>query len=72
MFKNKFIRILLYCFAGILLTGKFIVSPDKTFEELAPKYAKAPSQFMTINGMKVHYRDEGEGTPIVLIHGPMD
>lgn len=69
MFKNKFIRILLYCFAGILLTGKFIVSPDKTFEELAPKYAKAPSQFMTINGMKVHYRDEGEGTPIVLIHG---
>lgn len=69
MFKHKLVKIILYTFVGVLLLGKLLVSPDKTLEELAPKYAAAPSQFMEINGMKVHYRDEGAGTPIVLIHG---
>ncbi len=69
MFKHKFVKIIFFLFVGLILLGKFLISPDKTFEELAPKYAAAPSQFMEINGMKVHYRDEGEGTPIVLIHG---
>ncbi|MEN8768579.1 MAG: alpha/beta hydrolase [Candidatus Arcticimaribacter sp.] len=69
MFKHKLVKIMLYTFVGVLLLGKLLVSPDKTLEELAPKYAAAPSQFMEINGMKVHYRDEGAGTPIVLIHG---
>lgn len=69
MFKHKLVKIILYTFVGVLLLGKLLVSPDKTLEELAPKYAAAPSQFMEINGMKVHYRDEGAGIPIVLIHG---
>ncbi len=69
MFKHKRVKIILFTFVGVLLLGKVLVSPDKTLEELAPKYAAAPSQFMEIKGMKVHYRDEGEGTPIVLIHG---
>ena len=54
---------------AILLIGKYVSFPDKTLEELAPKYAAAPSQFMDLNGMKIHYRVEGKGTPIVLIHG---
>ena len=36
------------------------------------KYAKAPSAFITVNGMDVHYREEGVSeadVPIVLIHG---
>lgn len=69
MFKHKRVKIILFTFVGVLLLGKVLISPDKTLEELAPKYAAAPSQFMEIKGMKVHYRDEGEGTPIVLIHG---
>ena len=69
MFKHKLVKFILFTFVGVLLLGKLLVSPDKTLEELAPKYAAAPSQFMEINGMKVHYRDEGAGTPIVLIHG---
>ena len=69
MFKHKRVKIILFTFVGVLLLGKVLVSPDKTLEELAPKYAAAPSQFMQIKGMKVHYRDEGEGPPIVLIHG---
>ena len=69
MFKNRYVKGVIYLLVVVVLMGKYIVSPDKTLEELAPKYAAAPSQFMAINGMKIHYRDEGEGTPIVLIHG---
>ena len=32
-------------------------------------YANEHSQFIEIDGMQVHYRDEGKGFPIVLIHG---
>lgn len=69
MLKNKFVKGVIIFLVGVLLIGKYIVSPDKTLEELAPKYAAAPSQFMALNGIKIHYRDEGAGTPIVLIHG---
>ncbi len=69
MVKNRYVKGLIYLIAGTLLIGKYSVSPDKTLEELAPTYAAAPSQFMALNEMKIHYRDEGVGTPIVLIHG---
>ena len=69
MFKIRYVKGLVYLLVGIILIGKYIVTPDKTFEELAPKYAAAPSKFMTLNRIKIHYRDEGVGTPIVLIHG---
>ena len=41
-------------------------------EQLKKKYAKSPSSFVKVDGMNVHYRDEGEkndSIPIVLIHG---
>ena len=53
----------------IFLLGLFAISPNKSFEELAPKYAAAPSEFMEVKGLKIHYRDQGQGYPIVLIHG---
>ena len=45
---------------------------DKTVEELSSRYAEAPSAFVEIDGMAVHYRDEGDprdSLPLVLIHG---
>ena len=54
---------------GILFLGIFSVSPDKSFEEIAPKYATSPSSFIEVKGIKIHYRDQGQGYPIVLIHG---
>jgi pimeloyl-ACP methyl ester carboxylesterase len=45
---------------------------DKSVETLKAKYAQAPSQFIEVNGMNVHYRDEGnpnDSVPLVLIHG---
>jgi pimeloyl-ACP methyl ester carboxylesterase len=45
------------------------VYADISVEELKQDYANSASKFVALNGMQVHYRDEGEGFPIVLIHG---
>ncbi|MEQ8734399.1 MAG: alpha/beta hydrolase [Rhodospirillaceae bacterium] len=37
--------------------------------ELRDMYATSQSQFVDIAGLSMHYVDEGEGYPIVLIHG---
>jgi len=42
---------------------------DISLEELKKEYANEQSEFVEINGMQVHYRDEGNGFPIVLMHG---
>jgi pimeloyl-ACP methyl ester carboxylesterase len=42
---------------------------DISLEELKKEYANEQSEFVEINGMQVHYRDEGAGFPIVLMHG---
>ena len=42
---------------------------DVSLEELKKEYANEQSEFIEIDGMQVHYRDEGNGFPIVLIHG---
>lgn len=42
---------------------------DISVEELKKEYANEQSEFVEVNGMQVHYRDEGIGFPIVLIHG---
>jgi pimeloyl-ACP methyl ester carboxylesterase len=38
-------------------------------EKLVEQYANEHSQFIEIDGMEVHYRIEGKGSPVVLIHG---
>lgn len=40
-----------------------------TFKELTHKYTNDHSRFLIIDDMFVHYRDQGEGEPIVLLHG---
>lgn len=52
---------------GVLLFA--LNTPDIPREELLKKYTNEASQFVEINGMEVHYRDEGQGFPLVLIHG---
>ena len=46
-----------------------MVRPDIPLEALLPEYGAAPSQFVEIEGMRIHYRDEGAGPPMVLLHG---
>ena len=45
---------------------------DLPLNELKQKYANSESEFVEIDGMPVHYRDEGntsDSIPLVLIHG---
>lgn len=47
-------------------------APDLPVEELAKRWASAPSQFVTVDGMQVHLRDEGrrdDPVPLLLLHG---
>lgn len=67
-------RILGFALLGLLVTGilAFAVGAwmyqDIPAAELEAKYAVPESQFMDIDGVRVHYRDEGEGPAIVLLH----
>ena len=62
---------------GILLmlaTLAFAVSkaPDRSLESLIPRWAPPPSDFVDLDGLLVHYRDQGPSSdplPLVLIHG---
>ncbi len=36
---------------------------------LEDKYTNSESEFIDINGVRVHYRDEGKGEPVLLLHG---
>ena len=42
---------------------------DKSPERLQRIYAQPPSQFVSVDGMDVHIRDEGTGPVLVLLHG---
>jgi pimeloyl-ACP methyl ester carboxylesterase len=47
-------------------------APDLPADALKARWAAAPSQFIAIDGMQVHLRDEGprdDPSPIVLLHG---
>src|SRR6202171_338422 len=46
-----------------------MVCPDIPLTALLPEYGAAPSKFVEIEGMRIHYRDEGAGSPLVLLHG---
>ncbi|MGO9834501.1 MAG: alpha/beta fold hydrolase [Polyangiaceae bacterium] len=42
---------------------------DIPLDELKSRWATGASRFVEIDGMSVHYRDEGSGLPILLLHG---
>lgn len=46
--------------------------PDQTVQSLKSEWALPPSQFIEVDGMQIHLRDEGprdDPSPIVLLHG---
>ena len=55
-----------------LLVLAFIVAAvvyrDIPAAELEAKYATGASKFIDIDGVRMHYRDEGSGPPVVLFH----
>ena len=69
----KIIRILLIFLTLLVAAGLVAVwAPDRPVEELTARWAPQPSQFVAIDGMSVHLRDEGprdDPEPIILLHG---
>ena len=42
-----------------------------TLEQIEKTYATAESRFAIIDGVKLHYKDQGRGPAVLLIHGSM-
>ncbi len=38
-------------------------------QDLLPRYGGGASKFMEISGVKIHYRDQGQGPALVMLHG---
>ena len=53
---------------GALLVVGAVVYRDTPAAEVEAKWARPPSQFVEIDGVRMHYRDEGEGPVVVLLH----
>ncbi len=70
----KILRIVGYVlgtFFVALIIGTLIalwVYRDIPADELEAKYAGTASRFMNVDGVRLHYRDEGEGPAILLLH----
>jgi pimeloyl-ACP methyl ester carboxylesterase len=71
--RSKIIKILLFSIGVlVILIISLFGYRDIPVEDLKIKYASATSSFISVDGMNVHFRDEGDpadSIPIVLIHG---
>ncbi len=65
--KSKYLLYILLVILVFVIKGAYY--SDIPIEALKAKYTNEHSKFIEIDGMQVHYRDEGTGIPIVLIHG---
>lgn len=70
----KFLRYLGYGIGGFVLVAgvAFLVAAwfyrDIPAAVLEAKYTTPASKFLNVDGVRIHYRDEGSGPPLVLIH----
>lgn len=58
-------------FVAIVVIGLLIaalVYRDVPASEVEAKWATSPSRFVVIDGVRLHYRDEGQGPVVVLLH----
>ena len=64
--KKRFFYAVLIIIMVSIYNGSYA---DVSVEELKKEFTNKHSKFIEIDEMQVHYRDEGRGFPIVLIHG---
>lgn len=70
----KFLRYLGYGIGGVVLVASvaFLVAAwvyrDVPAQILEAKYTTPASKFLNVDGVRIHYRDEGSGPALVLIH----
>ncbi|WP_299253044.1 alpha/beta hydrolase [uncultured Cytophaga sp.] len=66
---KKIAYTIIVLFLIVLLAILAMRRSDIPLEELKRTYTNEHSKFIKIDGMDVHYQDEGTGIPLVLIHG---
>lgn len=52
---------------GVLIGWQW--KADLPLETVKARWGGPPSRYVVVDGMNVHYRDEGSGPPLVLLHG---
>jgi pimeloyl-ACP methyl ester carboxylesterase len=60
---------LLLLVGGLLLLADVLAVPDVPLADLVRLYGGGTSKFVDVEGLRVHMRDEGQGPPLVLLHG---
>ncbi len=65
MFKKTLVSLVLFT-AGVFMA---LFRADLSLEDLSLKYAGRTSRFVKIDGQPIHYKSEGKGFPIILLHG---
>lgn len=66
------ISLVLLVLIGLAAAVAWSWAPDRSMADLKPRWALPPSQFVALDGMLVHLRDQGprdDPVPIVLLHG---
>ncbi|MFN8348062.1 MAG: alpha/beta hydrolase [Spirosomataceae bacterium] len=74
---QKLLKGIGYLFMGLVVAAAvaFIAGyqSDISLDTLKAKYGESPSEFIEVEGLQVHYRDEGtvekDSIPLVLLHG---
>lgn len=68
-YKRKAFVITVAALALLVIVNLALYEPDISLNELKAKYANGQSRFIEVDGMPVHYRIEGTGPDLVLVHG---
>ena len=70
MFKSKqiFTTIIFVALSLVILITTNITK-DIPLKDLKSEFKNESSRFVEVDGILVHYTDEGEGAPIILLHG---
>jgi pimeloyl-ACP methyl ester carboxylesterase len=66
---NSVLKFSVIFFGIILMLLLIFRTPDVSVDSLKIQYTDSNSHFMSVDGLEVHYKDEGSGTPIILLHG---
>lgn len=66
---KKSLKFLLILILLPLVAWFLLLETDISVEDAAEVLTDGQSQFVEIDGMKVHFKREGSGKPLVLIHG---
>lgn len=70
--RRVFLALSLAALVGLLAALAVAWAPDRPVADLAARWAQPPSEFLPLQGMQVHLRDEGLAShpvPVLLLHG---